>query len=502
MAYQGHKFDFVVRGTHLITTFLLILSMLTGLRMAWLNSESPLFEPGSVIDTFTPAGQAHLWHINIGLALLFVGIVYVVYLFLGGQIFRYTALFTDKRRDYRKKMFYLWIMVFASVTILSGITLYTGMYEGNGGYGFIKATHHYGAIILLLLCLGHIIDVIATKGLRINSMFFARDWDWVLQRRFFLVACLVGLIAGLLISVILMKPATLVSRSLERRCVVDGNIGDGEWDGVDSVVVPAIGGANYSGGIAEVTLKSFHYRSNVYFLVRWNDPDRSYNRYLVKTDTGWVTQVSEYLDIFGESIYYEDMVALSFGNEDCASTCHMGGGERMGRHYTDAATLDVWQWRALGTNPVRQADDLWWGIYDDSVTGGRHEDNLAGGGYFLNLNADWQQPYFISTHSGMRYWIALDMDDAVMLRPDMDTFAVGSKVPSVLTAPMKGNRGDVRARGRWAGGVWTVEFSRTLKTGSRFDNYFDAETLLGVAVFNNAERKHAYHLRPVRLVVE
>ena len=117
MAYQGHKFDFVVRGTHLISTVLLILSALTGLRMAWLNSESPLFEPGSVFDTLAPAGQAHLWHINIGLSFLFVGIFYVIYLFLGGQILRFTALFTDRRRDYRKKMFYLMIMVLAAVTV-------------------------------------------------------------------------------------------------------------------------------------------------------------------------------------------------------------------------------------------------------------------------------------------------------------------------------------------------------------------------------------------------
>ena len=69
-------------------------------------------------------------------------------------------------------------------------------------------------------------------------------------------------------------------------------------------------------------------------------------------------------------------------------------------------------------------------------------------------------------------------------------------------APAVGDRGDVEAHGTWRNGVWTVEFARRLKTGSPFDAVFRGELYLGIAPFDNADSKYAYHLRPIRLVVE
>ena len=74
--------------------------------------------------------------------------------------------------------------------------------------------------------------------------------------------------------------------------------------------------------------------------------------------------------------------------------------------------------------------------------------------------------------------------------------------PAVLVAPSVGDRGDVKARGFWRNGEWTVEFARRLSTGSPFDIAFRGELYLGVAPFDNAESKHAYHLKPIRLVIE
>jgi hypothetical protein len=67
---------------------------------------------------------------------------------------------------------------------------------------------------------------------------------------------------------------------------------------------------------------------------------------------------------------------------------------------------------------------------------------------------------------------------------------------------MIGDAADVRARGRWRGGTWTLEIARRRATGSASDLIFRDELYLGVAVFDNAEKQHAYHVRPVRLVVE
>ena len=82
-----------------------------------------------------------------------------------------------------------------------------------------------------------------------------------------------------------------------------------------------------------------------------------------------------------------------------------------------------------------------------------------------------------------------------------DNFAVGDEVPGVIVTPFIGDRGDVRARGQWLDGRWTVEFTRPFKTGSSFDIELREEFYLGIALFDNAESKHAFHLRPVRLVI-
>jgi hypothetical protein len=48
---------------------------------------------------------------------------------------------------------------------------------------------------------------------------------------------------------------------------------------------------------------------------------------------------------------------------------------------------------------------------------------------------------------------------------------------------------------RWEKGMWTVEFARKLVTGSEFDVQFNDPKKaysFGVAVFDNAQVRHAY----------
>ncbi|MDH3444441.1 MAG: ethylbenzene dehydrogenase-related protein, partial [Deltaproteobacteria bacterium] len=55
----------------------------------------------------------------------------------------------------------------------------------------------------------------------------------------------------------------------------------------------------------------------------------------------------------------------------------------------------------------------------------------------------------------------------------------------------------------WNNGVWTVEMSRKFKTGSKFDVQFDdlgKSYAFGVAVFDNAQVRHAFAITPNKLV--
>jgi hypothetical protein len=85
---------------------------------------------------------------------------------------------------------------------------------------------------------------------------------------------------------------------------------------------------------------------------------------------------------------------------------------------------------------------------------------------------------------------------------DNSAFFTGAHIPSVLVAPATGDGGDVRARGRWYNGVWTVELARRLSTASSCDAAFRGEWYLGTAPVDNVSSKHAYHLKLIKLVIE
>jgi hypothetical protein len=270
-----------------------------------------------------------------------------------------------------------------------------------------------------------------------------------------------------------------------------------------------MGGNNLSGGnTSEVMIRSLHSEQRIYFLIRWQDSTMSHNRQLVKKNKGWVERVNKSSDLFGEREYFEDMLAVSFGTNSpgCASSCHLSGAARSiknaGIHYTSGDTVDLWKWQAVSSNPARQAEDGFWAGYIDDKNGGRRPDNETINGSYKNLNSEWQQPYFLPRNPYNKSWIWVGTGLADPYLFEKDTFSVGSMIPSVLVDRLVGDRGDVKARGLWHGGVWTVELSRSLRTGSPHDVEFRDTLYMGVAPFDNAEKKHAYHLKPIRLVIE
>jgi hypothetical protein len=68
-------------------------------------------------------------------------------------------------------------------------------------------------------------------------------------------------------------------------------------------------------------------------------------------------------------------------------------------------------------------------------------------------------------------------------------------VPSIVISEFTGDRGNLSAGWKWADGMWTMEIGRALVTDSEFDVQFDdlsAPYYFGVAVFDNAQVRHAY----------
>lgn len=498
------RYSLGVRLAHFLSIIVLPLLAVTGARLAWFEGGFFSHEVTGLVDSLAPGGQIHNVHIAAGVTLVSIGVFYLISLVLSKEASRVFSLFFDKQYSFRKKIFYVAALVVGLISFLSGSTLYGGLYLGPSGYILMKYIHYYCFIFLLGFMLIHPIEVIISKSARLNDIFLAGSYQGFFRAGALGVSVLIALTVGIGAYMLTRVPPTLVCREQNRYITVDGKEPDIEWFGVDSVVLQTAGGMNFADGVSKATIKSFHNGAYIYFLVRWTDYTRSNNRHLVKTKGGWVKQVSEYTDIFGEGIYAEDKIALSFrkSSEGCLTTCHIRTPGKLGLHYTGGDTVDVWQWMSVSTNPAWEADDGWWGRYEDAVIGGRHNDNIASGGYRSNLNVEWQQPYFLPQHVAMHNWIWIESHDYVAYHADIDTFSVGARVPAVLVAPSVGDRGDVKARGTWRNGTWTVEFARRLVTGSPFDAVLKGKLYLSIAPFDNAGSKHAYHLKPIRFVVE
>lgn len=78
----------------------------------------------------------------------------------------------------------------------------------------------------------------------------------------------------------------------------------------------------------------------------------------------------------------------------------------------------------------------------------------------------------------------------------------GTVIPGVvLNGPPGEGRAEIAAAARWSSGRWTIEVRRHLDTKRREDVAIRTGVLMWVAVFDHAQTRHTWHLRPMRLEV-
>jgi hypothetical protein len=308
----------------------------------------------------------------------------------------------------------------------------------------------------------------------------------------------------------------LTAVKVEKGPVLDSKI-DAVWKRAKEIKITVAGGANLPNGNTEVSLKALYTDNDVFFLAQWRDKTRSYQRapWKREADGSW-TKLRDPDDKGGDSNkYYEDKLAVlwninlaGFEAAGCLVACHAGEpGKAYGNKYAaNAGELgDIWHWKSVRTGPVGQIDDQYLDSTrydkDKSPEAGRKSDPKSGGGYVDNVADDKKGPKFSAKGNkpAPPYWI-LDREKEIF---DGSKYKAGNEVAGIIIAPFAGDRGDINARASWSNGVWTLEFSRKLKTGSQYDVQFDDLSkpyAFGVAVFDNAQVRHAFTPGPAKLV--
>ena len=302
----------------------------------------------------------------------------------------------------------------------------------------------------------------------------------------------------------------LVAYPADAAPVLDGVADDAAWTNAQEIVIPVAGGFNNFG--TDVTIKSAYSDDVVYFVVSYADPTESFFRspWQLQADGTWL-KIKDPNDKGGDNnTVYEDKMALiwpinnsipNFETAGCFTACHAGENSDVkpyGNKYTanESELGDIWHWKSVRN--LGQIDDQFLDTVrysTDTPEAGRHGDAKDSGGYVDNVNEDKTGPAFTSpsvdTTTGAPGFI-LDSEKATI---NPAALTEGIYIPGIIKSPFVGDRADITAAWKWENGVWTIEFSRALTTGSETDVQFSDLTAMyyfGIAVFENAQVRHAF----------
>jgi hypothetical protein len=314
---------------------------------------------------------------------------------------------------------------------------------------------------------------------------------------------------------------TLTAVKADVAPVLDGVADDAVWQSAPAVDLKFGKGANFGdNGRTAGSLRAARVGDALYMVLQYKDPTHSLQRspYVKQADGSW-KKLKDPDDKGGDnSKFYEDKAAFiwpidnsiaDFESDGCFAACHDDEPPKpYGNKYTEkeGELGDIWHIKSVRTGPVGQVDDQWLDHtrYDPEKAkgAGRHGDAKTGGGY-KNIDLKDGVPEFMSSdgkpaNRGGTYWLKA-ADKAPF---DDSRFQPGDEVASIMIAPFEGDRGDIAAGMAWKDGVWTIELSRKLVTGSATDVQFEdlgAQYLFGVSAFDNAQVRHAYVQKPLAL---
>jgi hypothetical protein len=143
---------------------------------------------------------------------------------------------------------------------------------------------------------------------------------------------------------------------------------------------------------------------------------------------------------------------------------------------------DLWIWRAARTDPSGVAEDNW-----------------------LTISTSKLPQANVYSGAGGTVWIKVVPDDGTLpYRLDVAVVKRQDERPRYLSQGATGSMADVKAKGRWERGRWTVEFSRRFSTGNDDDVALAARKALAVSVsvFNAVEGQEHSVSKTFPLVIE
>jgi hypothetical protein len=227
--------------------------------------------------------------------------------------------------------------------------------------------------------------------------------------------------------------------------IIDGRADDPAWK-----TAPAITTLDHSSQ-RPITLKSVVTATDIFFLVTYPKDKPS------EAHKTWIWDPQE--RVYREGHDREDVFIFKWS---------MSGNDlELKLRDAEPHRADIWYWKAHRTNPSGYADDKWQGV------------SSKPGNDAKKIRSDSPSPLYLRREG-----------DAGVAAFDEKFFFEyrGDRVEKYVSQQPKGSRADVRAKGVWAKGQWTIEFARKLDTKHDDDQAFapGGTYLFGVSLYEMA----------------
>ncbi len=224
--------------------------------------------------------------------------------------------------------------------------------------------------------------------------------------------------------------------------VLDGSANDAVWAQAQTYTI-------YDERMkADITLKAVYTNDMVYFLVQY--PDQTEDR----LHKPWVWNKD--LEIYSVGKQREDTFIFKWNMEKQEID--------LSNFSEDTYTADLWYWKAHRTDPAGYSDDK---------------------SQVLAAETGKKAKELVSKRGKKRFLVRLGDEGTSAQKKKVLTDYQGEIQPQYISRQPSGSRADVKAKGSWKDGMWTIEFGRQLVTGYKDDVQFKnlkKKYLFGVSI--------------------
>jgi hypothetical protein len=319
-----------------------------------------------------------------------------------------------------------------------------------------------------------------------------------------LIAVAVGALMVYKVSEAQTKPKgdlVLVSKNVKSE-PTDAN--SPQWEKAKESNFVLVGAGKVEGQILELEAKSVHTKDGIFFRFEWSDDEKSMHKNRWRFTGGkWNKKKGD-----------EDRLAMvweinridKFATKGCAVLCHSESKNNKEWYYSvnsQREKADLWHWKAVRSNPVGYSEDGYV-IANPSKEPekGRKRDAGSDTKAKSNRTKDKSGPAYMQDSAKLPSIPgSLLVAQAVEIK-DSSIFKEGDEIPGyMLYTNWKDSFADLKTKGVWKNGKWTVMMSRKLQTGYDDDVQFNARKKypFGLAVFDNEHNEDSYDSDPLKL---